>query len=274
MALVKPPLHAPGLPRSGHRQPAENAPVVRRPDAGELRWQLLLPLAIFLLANIVLMAFAGDQWIADHLFALEGGHWALKDNFFTTTVIHETGKRLSTLAWLVAAIATVHAWRKPALLAWRQPLLGLVVSVLVATLAVTLMKHLTHMDCPWDLQAYGGSRPPYGLFTPRPAGLRASGCFPAGHASAGYAWVALYFFFLAVRPRWRWAGLSGGIIAGLVFGISQQLRGAHFMSHDLWTLMICWTSALVVYRCMRDGAWRGRNAPAPQAMHRPWQELR
>ena len=36
-------------------------------------------------------------------------------------------------------------------------------------------------------------------------------CFPAGHASAGYAWVALYFFFLAAAPRWRWLGLSTGL---------------------------------------------------------------
>src|SRR3546814_7721096 len=65
-------------------------------------------------------------------------------------------------------------------------------------------------------------------------------CFPAGHASAGYAWVALFFFFGGTRPQWRWKGLVAGLCAGLVFGVSQQLRGAHFASHDAWTLMVCW----------------------------------
>ncbi len=35
-----------------------------------------------------------------------------------------------------------------------------------------------------------------------------------------------------------------GLVAGLIFGISQQLRGAHFLSHDLWSLTICWLVAL------------------------------
>jgi membrane-associated PAP2 superfamily phosphatase len=34
---------------------------------------------------------------------------------------------------------------------------------------------------------------------------------------------------------------------GGVFGLAQQLRGAHFLSHDVWTLMICWLIALALY---------------------------
>ena len=30
------------------------------------------------------------------------------------------------------------------------------------------------------------------------------------------------------------------LLLGLVFGIGQQLRGAHFVSHDVWTLGLCW----------------------------------
>ncbi|RYE95440.1 MAG: hypothetical protein EOO41_05650, partial [Methanobacteriota archaeon] len=77
-----------------------------------------------------------------------------------------------------------------------------------------------------------------------------SGCFPAGHASAGYAWVALYFCALALRPAWRMPALWMGIAAGLLFGIAQQLRGAHFLSHDLWSLAVCWGTALALYWVM------------------------
>jgi membrane-associated PAP2 superfamily phosphatase len=37
----------------------------------------------------------------------------------------------------------------------------------------------------------------------------------------------------------RWLILA--MIAGFVLGISQQMRGAHFMSHTLWTAWLCWT---------------------------------
>jgi membrane-associated PAP2 superfamily phosphatase len=31
------------------------------------------------------------------------------------------------------------------------------------------------------------------------------------------------------------------VLAGLILGLSQQMRGAHFMSHTLWTAWLCWT---------------------------------
>jgi membrane-associated PAP2 superfamily phosphatase len=136
-----------------------------------------------------------------------------------------------------------------------------VASVTLATLAVSLLKSLTRMDCPWDLLRYGGTRPFIGMFEAR-HGLAASGCFPAGHASAGYAWVALYFAALAARPAWRWAGLAIGLAGGALFGVSQQLRGAHFLSHDLWSLATCWLVALALYLLML----RGRRQPAPEML--------
>lgn len=52
------------------------------------------------------------------------------------------------------------------------------------------------------------------------------------------------FCSVGVCLAWRWLGLMIGLVAGLIFGISQQLRGAHFLSHDLWSLTICWLVAL------------------------------
>jgi membrane-associated PAP2 superfamily phosphatase len=240
------------VPRIGQRRDAI--------DSSQRRdWrfdQCVLPLAAFLIINFALTMLGGDVWIASHLYAWEGGHWALKQSILTQNVIHQDGKQLSVLAWLAVAIATMIAFFRPGLRAWRWPLLRLGLSVLLATSIVAILKHVTHMDCPWDMQGFGGNAPYFGLFDPRPTD-RASGCFPAGHASAGYAWVALYFFFASVRPRWRWTGLGIGLGAGAVFGLSQQLRGAHFMSHDAWTLVICWTVALVMYRSTACGriAW-------------------
>ena len=231
-----------------------------------LLWQLLLPLTGFVLASLMLMVLGGDRWIAGHLYVWEGGRWALQGGFVTEMLIHEAGKRLSALAWLGVVAAAIAAWRRPALRAWRRPLLYLAVSVLVATTVVAWMKSWTDVDCPWDLLAYGGNRDYHALLAAMPATAPVGRCFPAGHASAGYAWVALYFFFTATRPQWRWLGLGIGLGAGLVFGISQQLRGAHFMSHDAWTLMICWLAALLLYRAVIvRGFARGR-ATAPEAM--------
>jgi membrane-associated PAP2 superfamily phosphatase len=224
------------------------------PVAGRPHWlahHLLWPVLVFAVAIMVLGPLHGDLWIADQLYAIEGHAWSLKDHFVTEHLIHMGGKRLSVLAWLAILIAWMMSWRAPALREWRRPLLYLWVSVLLATALVSAVKRGSGLDCPWDLLRYGGDRPYFGLFSSRPAWMPAASCFPAGHASAGYAWVSLYFFFLVLRPAWRWWGLAIGLAAGVAFGIAQQLRGAHFLSHDLWSLMICWSSALVLYMGMR-----------------------
>ena len=52
---------------------------------------------------------------------------------------------------------------------------------------------------------------------------------------------------VAVPGESRAGGLAVGLLAGGVFGFSQQLRGAHFLSHDLWTLATCWAVSLGLY---------------------------
>ncbi|PPU93270.1 phosphatase PAP2 family protein [Xanthomonas albilineans] len=224
------------------------------PDCGALRhfylWHALVPLALVLLISAVLMGLGGDFWIADLIYRWEGYQWALRDVALTRSVIHHDGKLLSCAAWAMTAVLALWSWRHPDRRRYRWPLLYLLLAVGLGTGVASLLKSLTDMDCPWDLTRYGGEQLFIGLFEPRPANMPRGVCFPAGHASAGYAWVALYFAALALKPCWRWPALALGLGAGLLFGIGQQLRGAHFMSHDLWTLALCWGVALVLYRAL------------------------
>lgn len=222
-----------------------------------------LPLLAFAVLAVGLMLLHGDTWIADRLYAWQGHRWALKDAFATQTLIHIGGRDLSTAAWLAVALTWLVARWRADLAPLRKPLAYLVLSTLLATAVVAWIKSWTNMDCPWDLLRYGGDRPYIGLLGLRPVGLSRGVCFPAGHASGGYAWMALYFFFLAVRPKLRWLGLAIGVGSGLLFGVAQQLRGAHFLSHDLWTVTLCWMSALGMYRVFwgRVGA-RASDEPA------------
>ena len=205
------------------------------------------PVLVLAALAVLLAAFHGDQWLADRLYALQGHRWAWRSAFVTEDLVHLIGRALSTAAWLGVLAAWVLARFRPDLSAWRTPLACLLVSTLLATAVVAWIKSWSNMDCPWDLARYGGTREYIGWLSLRPVGMPRAGCFPAGHASAGYAWMALYFFLLATRPRWRWLGLAVGIALGLLFGVVQQLRGAHFLSHDLWTAAICWASALGGY---------------------------
>lgn len=211
-----------------------------------LTCHLWLPLLATLALSAWLMAGDGDRWLADWLYRAEGGQWLLKQHWFTAGLVHRGGKYASLAAALGLLLFGLLTQRSPRWRHWSRPALYLVLAVAVSTTTVALLKAVTAMDCPWDLLDYGGRRAFVGLFQSR-HGVAASGCFPAGHASAGYAWVALYFAARATGPRWRLHGLAIGLAAGLLFGVSQQLRGAHFLSHDLWALAICWTVSLALY---------------------------
>lgn len=219
------------------------------PDSAGPRFALThlwAPLAVFSLLLAVIAAGDIDTSLADGLYTWEGHRWALRQTFGTEVLVHRAGRDLSLLAWCTVFGTWLFSLRHEAWRPWRKPLGYLVASTLAATALVAWIKGWSNMDCPWDLARYGGARPFVGLFELRPVGLGRGVCFPAGHASGGYAWVALYFFFAAIRPRWRWWGLAAGLSVGLLFGISQQLRGAHFLSHDVWALGICWTTAALM----------------------------
>lgn len=206
-----------------------------------------LPAAALSVIAFVLLGMQADQWIADRLYALQGHAWTLQSGFITQTLLHVTARSASKIAWFAALLLLVVSWRKASLQRLQRPLAYLLLSTLLSVAIVGAMKRWTHVDCPWDLLRYGGHRTYHGVLESASAGTIAGACFPAGHASAGYAWVALYFFFRHCAPRWRWRGLGVGLLLGLVFGVTQQVRGAHFASHDLFALAVCWSTALLLY---------------------------
>lgn len=248
-------------PPSGHAREGSAVPPEgfsgRPPTTSSARqwWtHLWIPLLIFA-AAIALITWQHLDWrLAHSLYLEQGGGWPLRKAFLTETLIHKRGHDLSIVAWLVALAIWLASFKRASLRAWRRPLGYLLLSVLLATLLISWIKSWSNIDCPWDIVGLGGDRPYISVFATRPAGLPHGRCFPAGHASGGYAWMALYFFCLMARPHLRWRGLAVGMGVGVIFGIAQQFRGAHFISHDLWTAMICWMVAFGLYRAFQRGA--------------------
>lgn len=196
-----------------------------------------------------------DLWLA-HASGNAAG-FALRDNWFLYQVLHEGGRHAS---WVVVLFLCMAVWWPMGVmrrLDGRQRL-QLAVSTLLALLAVSAAKSLTGISCPWDLAEFGGVARYASHWTQI---LQADGgggrCFPAGHASAGFAFVGGWFVFRRGSPRIAWAWLGAAVAAGFIFGIAQQIRGAHFMSHTLWTAWLCWAVTWLA-----DALWQRAGAAA------------
>jgi membrane-associated PAP2 superfamily phosphatase len=216
------------------------------------RNHLQIPLVIFSLLAVSIELGGIDMWLADKFYAWEGGRWALKNAWITSAIIHNLGKHLSLLIALIILLGFVSTYISPRVRAYRPELLYLLVAAGGGSVLISILKDITHVSCAWDFSRYGGETEYATVFTQL---LHRTGdnCFPAGHASGGYAWLASYFLGLHLNSKWRWAGLGLALSVGLIFGISQQLRGAHFISHDLWTLGICWFFSLFIFKLMLLG---------------------
>lgn len=128
----------------------------------------------------------------------------------------------------------------------RQERWQLLLAIAGAALAISALKRLNTTSCPWELAEFGGAARyvSHWLWDMRDEG--AGHCFPAGHASTAFAYLAGWFVLRRSAPRVAGSWLLWVLLAGMVLGLAQQMRGAHYMSHTLWTAWICWAWGLAV----------------------------
>ena len=117
----------------------------------------------------------------------------------------------------------------------------------ISTTTISIFKSMSVHGCPSNLSLYGGNLPLFSLFAHLPAGVQAGHCFPGGHASAGFALMAFYFAFQESKPYFARAMLLLSLVVGFAMGWVQMMRGAHFMSHNLWSAWLVWLVLFVLF---------------------------
>ena len=190
-------------------------------------------------------------WDASALDLLLARPWAtpdgfgLRDHWLLSSVLHEGARRAAWLPvlWLLAGIAYPSGILRRLSRADRVQWAA---GTLLALAAVAALKQGSHTSCPWDLAEFGGHVRWVSHWSWQSSDGGAGHCFPAGHASAGFAFLSGYFVLRRHDARQAWLCLAAALAAGLVLGVAQQLRGAHFMSHTAWTAWLCWTVAWLV----------------------------
>ncbi|WP_422018498.1 phosphatase PAP2 family protein [Roseateles sp.] len=212
--------------------------------------QSFLPLRWVALALVLLLA-----WDASHLdlWAMrqvgDAGGFALREAWAMRALIHEGGRLVSYVA--MAFIVVVNVWPRllPAL--DRRERRWWLVTTLVCLAVISLIKRASMTSCPWDLAEFGGTAQYVSHWA---FGVRDGGgghCFPSGHASAAFAYLAGGWALARAYPRTARAWWAMVVVLGFVYGLGQMVRGAHYPSHTLWTGWICWATTVVATRWLR-----------------------
>jgi membrane-associated PAP2 superfamily phosphatase len=181
--------------------------------------------------------------------------FALTHDWWLKNLLHNGAQRLG---WALAALLALMVWRPIGALRAlpRAERVYLLAGVLLAMLAVQALKYISLTSCPWSLAEFGG-RAAY--VSHWQWGVRDGGsgrCFPAGHASTGFCWLAGWFWLRPRAPRAARWWLAASLLAGLTLGAVQVARGAHYPSHVLWSGWVCWTvggAFWLAVRALRGG---------------------
>lgn len=207
--------------------------------AGALSSDSVRDLAVLLMgaALALLWDIADADRVVTGFFGQAGGGFPLREAFITARVLHDGGRLLGwavVLAWMAYALhPTLPGPPRRERAAW-------LAVALVSLLLVSALKTVSLTSCPWDLAEFGGHarRVSHWAFGEPDGGP--GRCFPSGHASAAFAFVAGYFLVRGTHRRQANAWLAAVIVFGLLFGAAQVARGAHYPSHVIWSAWICW----------------------------------
>lgn len=203
----------------------------------------LLGLWLALAALLILAegATSLDLRLADIMFDFNAHHFPWQNAWLTDRFGHGILKAILTglallpitvVLWDVARRGrTLHPW-------WRLRLRLLALCAVLVPLVVSLLKRASHSHCPWDLTRYGGAQPYYHLLEAIPDWVEPGHCLPGGHASSALWLVGLAVFWLPHDVRKAGLVASATLALGGLVGWMQQMRGAHFLSHTLWSMWI------------------------------------
>ena len=175
--------------------------------------------------------FQNGEWLLSRAFHAEH-KWLLYTG--PKILIGVTGVFFFVLFLVSVLPGSLNERLKP----WKKPALLVLLSIIFVPLAISLLKFITGVYSPVDMLPYGGAHPHIGLLEQlwtygKTAGGRS---FPAGHASGGFALIALYYLPVQSKLKKFLSGL--GFIAGWGMGLYQMARGEHFLSHTLTTMFL------------------------------------
>ena len=128
-------------------------------------------------------------------------------------------------------------------------------------LASAVLRRLSPMHCPWDIAEFGGRMPYLDAVRALSANVPPGHCAPAGYMTVG-TWLLAFALLWYPERRARSVVIGVGLVlVSLALGWVQQMRGAHFLSHSLWSLWWSWLVILAVHAASR--AWRDPAAVPP-----------
>ncbi len=206
----------------------------------------LLYQIIFLIISFLFLSYffpvAGqlDQTLIQPWMDAQGG-FPYRNDWSLAVLNHKYVKEILIAVYVFYVAAWLMSFKHNALKARHRELGYFFIVAILSTALIGLIKSHSPHACPWNMTTATAQGFIWKFNTTN------GHCFPGGHAATGFALMTGYFVYRLSRPARAYFFLITGIILGFCFGWAQMMRGAHFLSHNLWTAWFIWAFNTVIY---------------------------
>ncbi|MFN3073477.1 phosphatase PAP2 family protein [Acinetobacter sp. TY2] len=171
------------------------------------------------------------------------GHFTERNNWYLVHLNHKVFKQLLIAVYLSFLVLWLASFKIEKLRPQRWLYGYMFVVSILSTALIGILKSQSAHACPWDMTEQTATGFIWNFTATH------GHCFPGGHASTGFALITGFFVFRLVQPKRAWFYLIAGLLLGFMMGWGQMMRGAHFLSHNLWTgwIILCFNTALYAY---------------------------
>jgi membrane-associated PAP2 superfamily phosphatase len=199
-------------------------------------YDFLFPVVALAVLTIAFHQTNLDEWLAGHF--ISSGVWKFRNSFLLEKVLHKGGVLFTATIILGIILSLFWVWSDSQKRQLKNLLVFILTSSLLTIISVSLLKNFTTLPCPWNTLALSGVNSSPSIWMMFSLGLPKQHCFPGGHSSAGFAFLSIYYGYIFAYGKRNFISLIPGLLIGLLFGFTQQARGAHFMSHDFATAFV------------------------------------
>ena len=212
--------------------------------------QIAITILLLVFVIVFFQLTDSDIYIQSFFYDFESKTWLIDKNepilkFF----LYDGLKNLLLLFGLLILLSLIFLRKKSLVQEYKKGLIIVLLSAIFVPFMIGSLKAISNTPCPCNIVYFNGTYPDIKVFDSYPKDFIQTSkakCWPAGHASGGFALMALFFLFK--NPINQKLALGAALIVGWSMGTYKMLLGDHFLSHTIITMLMAWLIILLIVK--------------------------
>lgn len=217
---------------------------------------LIVVISLFELTNL-------DIFIQNYFYNFDTSKWILDKNEPILKFLLYDGLKKALILFAVSILFILIFLRKNERIEkYKKGLIIVLLSAIIIPITIGSLKAVSNTPCPKNIEFFGGNYPNIKVFESYPSNFvqeKKAKCWPAGHASGGFALLSLFFLFK--KRKNKILIISFSFILAWSMGLYKMLIGDHFLSHTIITMLIAWIEILIIAKIIYK--YKGNKSEKP-----------